>query len=165
MDADTKLICSWMVGDRSANAAHEFMQDLATRLADRVQLTTDGYTIYLNAVEDAFGDDIDYAMLVKNYGETAEAEKRYSPAECIGCERKKPVTGSPDPKHISTHTWSARTSRCGCTCAGSRGSQMHFQQEVGEPHCGGRAPLHVLQLHQDPRYATLHARNGRWRNG
>jgi IS1 family transposase len=101
MDADSKLICSWMVGDRSATAAHAFMQDLAARLANRVQLTTDGYTIYLNAVENAFGSDIDYAMLVKIYGETAEAEKRYSPAECIGCQRK-PVTGSPDPKHIST---------------------------------------------------------------
>lgn len=101
MDADSKLICTWMVGDRSATAAHDFMKDLAARLANRVQLTTDGYQIYLNAVDNAFGSDIDYAMLVKIYGESGESEKRYSPAECIGCKRQK-VTGSPDPKHVST---------------------------------------------------------------
>jgi IS1 family transposase len=101
MDADNKLICSWMVGDRSATAAHAFMEDLAPRLANRVQLTTDGYQIYLNAVDNAFGSDIDYGMLIKVYGETSESEKRYSPAECIGCERKR-IMGNPDEKHIST---------------------------------------------------------------
>ncbi len=101
MDADTKLICSWMVGNRSAEAAYLFMRDLAGRLANRVQLTTDGHSVYVNAVEAAFGSEIDYAMLVKIYGESAEAEKRYSPAECIGCDRKR-ITGDPDPKHIST---------------------------------------------------------------
>lgn len=101
LDADTKLICSWMVGNRDGAAAYEFMKDLAGRLASRVQLTTDGHAAYLNAVEHAFGSDIDYAMLVKIYGETPEAEKRYSPAECIGCERKK-IAGNPDSKHIST---------------------------------------------------------------
>ena len=101
MDADTKLIASWLIGDRSADAASEFMKDLASRLSNRVQLTTDGYNVYLNAVEQAFGSDIDYAMLVKIYGETSESEKRYSPAECIGCKREK-VTGTPDKKHIST---------------------------------------------------------------
>ncbi len=101
LDADTKLICSWMVGNRDGLAAYDFMQDLASRLANRVQLTTDGHAAYLNAVESAFGSDIDYAMLVKIYGETPEAEKRYSPAECIGCERK-PISGNPEAKHIST---------------------------------------------------------------
>jgi IS1 family transposase len=101
MDADTKLMASWMIGDRSAFAAQEFMHDLAGRLSSRIQLTTDGYNVYVNAVESAFGSEIDYAMLVKIYGETAEAEKRYSPAECIGCERKG-ITGKPDSKHIST---------------------------------------------------------------
>jgi IS1 family transposase len=101
IDADSKLIVSWMIGDRSAVAANDFMEDLAGRLANRIQLTTDGYAIYVNAVENAFGSDIDYAMLVKVYGETSEGEKRYSPAECLGCQRK-PVTGSPDEKHIST---------------------------------------------------------------
>ena len=100
-DADTKLICSWMVGNRGADAAHDFMQDLAGRMANRIQLTTDGYHVYANAVEAAFGADIDYAMLVKIYGESKEAEKRYSPAECIG-SRKERVNGNPDKKHIST---------------------------------------------------------------
>lgn len=101
INADSKLVCSWMIGNRDGEAAYAFMQDLAGRLANRVQLTTDGLGVYLQAVEATFGSEIDYAQLVKIYGETAEAEKRYSAAECIGCERKN-VTGSPDPKHIST---------------------------------------------------------------
>jgi IS1 family transposase len=102
LDADTKLICSWMVGNRDAYAAYEFMKDLAGRLANRVQLTSDGHAAYLTAVEAAFGDDIDFAQLVKIYGEGSEVEeKRYSPAECRGC-KKKAITGSPDPKHVST---------------------------------------------------------------
>lgn len=101
LDADTKLICGWLVGDRSASTALVFMQDLASRLASRVQMTTDGHKAYLNAVEGAFGADIDYAMLVKMYGTPQEAEKRYSPAECIGAT-KTAITGKPDPKHVST---------------------------------------------------------------
>jgi hypothetical protein len=90
-----------MVGARDGGAAYEFMKDLSGRLANRVQLTTDGHVAYLNAVENTFGAEIDYAMLVKIYGESGEAEKRYSPAECIGCERKE-ISGKRDPKHIST---------------------------------------------------------------
>ncbi|RJX34308.1 MAG: DDE domain-containing protein [Desulfarculus sp.] len=101
IDADSKLICSWLVGDRSAETGYAFMQDLATRLATRVQLTTDGHKAYLEAVEGAFGADIDFAMLVKMYGSPPEAEKRYSPPEVIGCA-VTPITGKPDPKHIST---------------------------------------------------------------
>jgi IS1 family transposase len=101
LDADTKLICSWMVGGRDAGAAYDFMQDLAGRLANRIQLTTDGHAAYLGAVDNTFGNDIDYAMLVKIYGAARETEARYSPAECIGCQRKE-VTGKPDAKHIST---------------------------------------------------------------
>jgi hypothetical protein len=101
LDADTKLMCSWMIGDRSAVTAHAFMQDLASRLANRVQLTTDGHRAYLEAVETAFGMDIDYAMLVKLYGNDSEPEKRYSPAECIGC-RMIEITGKPDVRHVST---------------------------------------------------------------
>lgn len=101
LDADTKLVPCWMVGPRDVAAATEFMQDLAGRLATRVQLTTDGHKAYLNAVDDAFGSEIDYAMLVKVYGEDPQAEKRYSPAECIGC-KKEPKIGNPDKKHIST---------------------------------------------------------------
>lgn len=101
IDAETKLVPCWMVGPRDAAAATEFMQDLAGRLANRVQLTTDGHKAYLSAVEDAFGNNIDYAMLVKIYGESIEPEKRYSPAECMGCQKQE-ITGKPDPKHIST---------------------------------------------------------------
>jgi len=101
LDADTKLICSWMVGTRDADAAYSFMKDLAGRLANRVQLTTDGHKAYFEAVESAFGSDIDYAMLIKIYGATRGAEARYSPPECLGCQ-KKPVTGEPDVDHVST---------------------------------------------------------------
>jgi IS1 family transposase len=101
IDADSKLILSWLVGGRDASAAYTFMQDVASRLAHRVQLTTDGYRPYLEAVEAAFGIDIDYAVLQKIYGQDANPEKRYSPAVCLGCDVKE-ITGSPDPKHIST---------------------------------------------------------------
>lgn len=101
LDADTKLIASWVVGGRDAGTAYEFMQDVASRLRYRVQLTTDGHKPYLNAVEDAFGADIDYATLTKIYGEDANPEKRYSPAVCLGCKTDV-VSGTPDPKHIST---------------------------------------------------------------
>lgn len=100
LDADTKLVPCWAVGKRDSLAAFEFITDLASRLATRVQLTTDGHRPYLEAVEAAFGSEIDYAMLVKIYGKPQE-EVRYSPAECIGCEMKW-VAGNPDKKHIST---------------------------------------------------------------
>jgi IS1 family transposase len=102
IDADTKLMPSFLVGSRDAGCATEFLQDLAGRLVNRVQLTTDGHKMYLGAVEDAFGGAIDFAQLVKIYGnEPTGPETRYSPAECIGCE-KKGVVGEPDPKHVST---------------------------------------------------------------
>ena len=101
MDADTKLVCSWMVGDRSAGTAEQFILDLRRRLANRVQLTTDGLRTYLTAIAEFFGENVDYAMLVKIYGEPGEGQKRYSPAECLGCE-KHAIIGNPDPKHIST---------------------------------------------------------------
>jgi transposase-like protein len=101
IDAETKLIPSYLVGDRNGEAAKAFVADLASRLAGRVQLTTDGLKLYVDAVEDAFGADVDYAMLVKHYGEAPEAEKRYSPAVCTGCTRAL-VTGKPDLAHVST---------------------------------------------------------------
>jgi len=101
LDVDSKLIVSWLVGTRDAGAAYAFMTDVASRLRNRVQLTTDGHTPYLAAVEDTFGADIDYAMLQKIYGSDPEGEKRYSPAKCIGAECKI-IQGDPDPKHIST---------------------------------------------------------------
>jgi IS1 family transposase len=101
MDADTKLVCCWMVGARHSVAAKEFIQDLAWRLKNRIQLTTDGLAVYVNAVEDAFKDEIDYAMLIKLYGAPRETEARYSPSEVIGC-RAVEISGSPDRKHVST---------------------------------------------------------------
>ena len=100
LDADTKLVPSFCVGNRDAKTAKIFMDDLASRLVNRIQLTTDGYKIYLQAVDNAFGGDIDYAMLVKVYESTQE-ETRYSPARCMGSETKK-ISGNPDPKKIST---------------------------------------------------------------
>src|SRR5438876_1944851 len=99
--ADTKLIISYTLGDRGAGTATAFMQDVAARIANRVQLTTDGHHVYVDAVEDAFGSDVDYAMLQKIYGMPTEPETRYSPATCIGCKTAV-VTGNPDPNHIST---------------------------------------------------------------
>lgn len=101
IDADTKLICSWMVGSRDADAAYEFMRDLKDRLANRVQLTTDGHSSYLEAVGQTFGADIDFAQLVKIYGQPRDTEARYSPAVCNGA-KKHIITGRPDRKHIST---------------------------------------------------------------
>jgi IS1 family transposase len=101
IDAETKLIPCYAVGGRDAETAREFIEDLAARMANRIQLTSDGHRSYIKAVEGAFGNDIDYAMLVKVYGSTEAAEKRYSPAECIGCERVR-VIGGPDPRYIST---------------------------------------------------------------
>jgi IS1 family transposase len=101
IDADSKLICSWLVGRRDPGCATEFIQDLADRLTNRVQLTTDGLKMYLNAVADGFGSDIDYAMLIKIYGNDPEGQKRYSPATCTGCKKENKI-GEPDPKHVST---------------------------------------------------------------
>ena len=101
LDADTKLVASWYVGGRDSEAAMRFINDLAPRLADSVQLTTDGHRAYLEAVEGAFGSNIDYAMLVKVYGPAPEGLRRYSPAECIGAVKHR-VEGNPDPKHVST---------------------------------------------------------------
>jgi IS1 family transposase len=102
IDADTKLIPSWAVGRRDAFTAHAFMLDLADRLAHRVQMTTDGNRVYLDAVEGAFGSEIDYGMLVKVYGADPAADQtKYSPAKCIGTAQHR-ITGNPDPAHIST---------------------------------------------------------------
>src|SRR5213594_51345 len=105
IDADTKLVPSWAVGRRDGFTASAFIRDLADRLASRVQLTTDGHKVYLEAVEGAFGSNIDYAMLIKMYegdsGKSAPAERRYSPAVCTGINMQR-ITGDPDPDYIST---------------------------------------------------------------
>ncbi len=102
LDADTKLVPSWLVGPRNTSSAVTLMRDLASRLAHRIQLTTDGYRPYMVAVPDAFGEEIDFATLHKLYGnDPTLTEKRYSPASCIGTERHI-ITGEPDAEHIST---------------------------------------------------------------
>lgn len=102
IDADSKLVPSWLVGSRDIGSATEVMQDLVGRLANRVQLTTDGLKAYVSAVEDAFGGSVDFAQLVKIYGNApAGPETRYSPADCLGTQ-KHAITGCPDEKHVST---------------------------------------------------------------
>lgn len=102
IDADSKLVVSWLAGGRDGEYAKAFMDDVASRLTTRVQMTTDGHKAYLDAVEGAFGADIDYAQLIKLFGAVPEGVKgRYSPAECTGI-KKVPVNGAPDKKHIST---------------------------------------------------------------
>jgi IS1 family transposase len=101
IDADTKLVVSYLVGGRSTGWAIDFMNDCASRIKSRVQVTTDGHRSYLEAVEGAFGMDVDYAQLQKIYGAPSDNDTRYSPATCIGCEMKV-VSGDPDPKHVST---------------------------------------------------------------
>jgi IS1 family transposase len=100
IDSDTKLVPSWYVGRRDGHCAYEFMKDLSERLANRVQLTTDGHKAYLSAVEETFGADIDYAMLIKVYG-GEQSEVRYSPAECLGTLKEK-IVGNPDHELVST---------------------------------------------------------------
>ena len=102
IDPDTKLVPCWFIGQRDAGCAYHFIHDLKARLANRVQLTTDGHRAYLSAVEDAFGAEIDYAMLQKIYGNVNESpETRYSPAICMGA-RKAVISGAPDHEHVST---------------------------------------------------------------
>lgn len=101
IDADTKLVPSWLIGLRDAPHAYRFMQDIKKRLANRVQITTDGHSSYLWAVENVFGSEVDYAMLVKLYGQQPDGEKRYSPAQCIAT-RQQVLQGNPDTSKIST---------------------------------------------------------------
>ncbi len=102
IDADSKMIVSYLVGGRDAEYAMWFMDDLRSRLANRVQLTSDGHKSYLEAVEGAFGADVDYAQQVKMYGNAPESSKgRYSPAECTGIKKHR-IEGEPDKKLVST---------------------------------------------------------------
>jgi len=99
--ADTKLVPSWFIGDRDLESATFFLKDLAGRLANRIQLTTDGHKMYLDAVESAFGSDVDFSQLIKIYGQTSEGQKRYSPPACVGTIKQK-INGDPENKNIST---------------------------------------------------------------
>ena len=142
IDADTKLIPSWLVGDRGLGSAYTFMHDLAERVSNRIQLTTDGHRVYLEAVESAFNLDVDYAMLQKVYGADPDAARRYSPASIRGCSTDI-VTGAPNPKHCTSFV-----ERQNLTM---RMSPVHaalerVQQEDREPRARCGAPLHALQL-------------------
>jgi IS1 family transposase len=113
VDADTKLVPSWMLGQRDTATATIFVSDLASRLSNRVQITTDGHRPYLEAVESAFGMEVDFSILQKIYGSVLENDTRYSPAKCIGIDVRH-VSGNPDPKHICTshverQNWTVRT--------------------------------------------------------
>ncbi len=124
IDAETKLIVSYFVGDRSGQSAMVLMDDLRSRLANRVQLTTDGHRAYLEAVEGAFGGDVDYAQLVKIYGETIEGQKRYSPAECVGIKKSRIEGGS------------------------RSGARFNVLRRAPEPHDAFvHAPLHAVDQH------------------
>ena len=114
LDSDSKMILSYEVGDRSGATAIEFMDDLRSRLANRVQLTTDGHKAYLEAVEGAFGGDVDYAQLIKIYGDAPKGDTRYSPAPCLGA-RKRAIEGRPVRKDVSTShvEWHNLTMRMG----------------------------------------------------
>lgn len=102
LDADSKLCVSYLVGGRDSGWGQEFMDDCASRINSRLQITTDGHRVYMDAIESAFGADVDYAQLQKIFGAPSEEDnRRYSPARCIGCDMKV-VSGNPDPKHVST---------------------------------------------------------------
>ncbi len=101
LDADTKLVPSWRIGDRGSATAHDFMEDLASRMANRIQITTDGHKVYIDAIDTAFGGAIDYSMLIKIYGQDNPQEARYSPPKCVGTQTVC-CSGNPDPNHVST---------------------------------------------------------------
>lgn len=144
IDADSKLVISWRVGGRDREYAIAFMDDLSRRLANRVQLTGDGHKAYLEAVEGAFGGDIDYAMLVKIYGNSPESMKgRYSPAECTGAGKQN-IEGNPDQRHISTSFAGAPEPHDADAHAPLHAPDQRLLNEGRASRQRGRAPLHVL---------------------
>ena len=137
------------------------MHDLADRLSNRVQLTTDGHRPYLEAVESAFGEDIDFAQLIKIYGYDPEAEKRYSPAKCLGTNVKT-ITGEPNPKHVLRRASEPHHANVDETVY-----QAHkrVQQESGDARALGGATLHVLQLREDSPELADDTGPSCWRHG
>ena len=162
MDADTKLVPSWRLGQRDLATAKDFVNDLSKRVKGRVQITTDALRTYLNVIEDAFGSEVDYAQLHKVYRAPLENETRYSPAKCIGRDMKA-VSGNPDYKPVSTsfverHNWTVRTTMRRYTRL-SNG----FSRKM-ENHAADSPKLFRLQLHQDSSYTSHVPSDGGWRH-
>ena len=164
LDADSKLIVSWLIGPRDAGSAYTMMHDLADRIATRVQLTSDGLRLYIDAVDDAFGTEIDYAQLIKLYGAPREPESRYSPATCTGTKRRT-ITGHPDPRHISTSYVERQNLNIRMGIPTVHTAHERLWKEAREPGPCVRALPRVLQLLPDPQDVADVARDGGWRDG
>ncbi|RUW27706.1 DDE domain-containing protein [Mesorhizobium sp. M4B.F.Ca.ET.215.01.1.1] len=163
LDSDSKLIVSWLVGGRDGEYALAFMDDVKDRLANRVQLTTDGHRAYLNAIEEAFGADIDYAMLVKQYGEpesNKSPERRYSPAVCTGAVTTR-VEGNPDPEHVSTsHIERANLTMRMANRRFTRLTNAFSKKFENHVHM---VAIYTVWYNQNAQDAENDAGNGRWR--
>jgi hypothetical protein len=160
IDAETKLVPCWRLGDRNGRIAFEFVRDLASRLRNRIQLTSDGHRVYLDAVENAFGSEVDYSMLVKLYGaDREESETRYSPAECIGC-RAIPIIGRPDPRHISTSYVERQNWERAYRNAAIHAALEWLLAQDSESRGGDCPKLFRLQLHKDSQDIARQSGNG-----
>jgi hypothetical protein len=168
IDADTKLIPSWAVGRRDGFTAAAFIADLAARLSTRIQLTTDGHKAYLEAVEGAFGNAIDYAMLIRMYegdsGKRASAERRYSPAVCTG-SREQTITGNPDAAHISTSYVERQNLTMRMKHPPLYAADERVFKEGRQQQGGPGALLHALQFRADSQDAARNAGHGGGRVG